>query len=518
MKEKILIFDSTLRDGEQTPGAKLNGREKLEIAKQLARLNVDIIEAGFPISSPGDFKAVQKISREVRGPVITALSRIVKEDIDAAWESVKEAENPRIHVFLAASDIHMQYKLRKSPEELLEQAVEAVKYAKKFTSDIQYSLEDATRAKREYIYQVVEAVIKAGATTVNIPDTVGYAMPSEFAQLIRDIIHNVPNIHKTVLSVHCHDDLGLAVVNSLVAIENGARQVECNINGIGERAGNASLEEIVVAMRVRQDYFDRYETGLNLKEIYKTSRLVSSLTGIGIPVNKAIIGTNAFAHSSGIHQDGILKNKETYEIINADLIGGQAARMMLTARSGRHAVQHQLSELGYTLPAEKFEDFYNKFVELADRKKEVYHEDLEALLADQIALDYLPTYKLEYLQTVSGTKSIPAAVVKLAREDQIFQEVASGAGPIEAAYNAIDKITGMTVILESFNIRAVTEGREALGEVSIKINHAGKVIVGRGTSTDIIEASVKAYLNGINKLIMKNGDSYNTSPEIKPGQ
>ncbi len=517
MAEKILIFDSTLRDGEQTPGAKLNGREKLEIAKQLARLNVDIIEAGFPISSPGDFKAVQRISQEVRGPVITALSRIVKEDIDMAWESVKEAENPRIHVFLAASDIHMQYKLRKSPEDLLEKAVEAVKYAKKFTSDIQYSLEDATRAKREYIYQVVEAVIKAGATTVNIPDTVGYAMPAEFAQLIKDIMHHVPNIHKTVLSVHCHDDLGLAVVNSLVAIENGARQVECNINGIGERAGNASLEEIVVAMRVRQDYFKQYETGLNLKEIYKTSRLVSSLTGIAIPVNKAIIGTNAFAHSSGIHQDGIIKNKETYEIINAELIGGQAARMMLTARSGRHAVQFQLNELGYSLPADKFEDFYNKFVELADRKKEVYHEDLEALLADQIALDYMPTFKLEYLQTVSGTKSIPAAVVKLIRDDQIYQEMSTGTGPIEAAYNAIDKITGMTVILESFNIRAVTEGREALGEVSLKINHAGKIIVGRGTSTDIIEASVKAYLNGINKLIMKNGDSPHPF-EIKPGQ
>ncbi len=519
MKEKVLIFDSTLRDGEQTPGAKLNAREKMEIARQLARLKVDIIEAGFPVSSPGEFKAVQAIAREIRGPVITALSRIVKEDIDIAWESVKDAENPRIHVFLASSDIHMKYKLRKSPEELLEQAVEAVRYAKNYTADIQYSLEDATRSHKEYIYQVVEAVIKAGATTVNIPDTVGYAMPDEFSQLIRDIFENVPNIHKAVLSVHCHDDLGLAVVNSLKAVENGARQVECNINGIGERAGNASLEEIVVAMRVRQDYFSQYEVGLNLKEIYKTSRLVSGLTGIPIPVNKAIIGTNAFAHSSGIHQDGIIKNKDTYEIINAELIGGQAARMMLTARSGRHAVHYQLDEMGYSLPKDKFEDFYSQFLDLADRKKEVYHEDLEALIADQIALDYVPTFKLEYLQTVSGTKSIPAAVVKLQRKDQVLQEVASGSGPIEAAFNAIDKITGLSLRLDSFNIRAVTEGREALGEASLKINYQGKVIIGRGTSTDIVEASVKAYLNGINKLILKNG---NGSPlaetEEKPGQ
>ncbi len=519
MKERVLIFDSTLRDGEQTPGAKLNAREKMEIARQLASLKVDIIEAGFPISSPGEFKAVQAIAREIRGPVITALSRIVKEDIDTAWESVKDAENPRIHVFLAASDIHMKYKLRKSPEELLEQAVEAVRYAKKYTSDVQYSLEDATRAQKDYIYRVVEAVINAGATTVNIPDTVGYAMPDEYGALIRDIYDNVPNIHKAVLSVHCHDDLGLAVVNSLKAVENGARQVECNINGIGERAGNASLEEIVVAMRVRQDYFSRYETGLNLKEIYKTSRLVSGLTGIPIPVNKAIIGTNAFAHSSGIHQDGVIKNKETYEIINAELIGGQAARMMLTARSGRHAVQYQLAEMGYTLPPDKFTDFYSSFIDLADRKKEVYHEDLEALIADQIALDYIPTYKLEYLQTVSGTRSIPAAVVKLTREGEVYQEVASGAGPIEAAFNAIDIITGITVRLESFHIRAVTEGREALGEASLKINSQGRIIIGRGTSTDIIEASVKAYLNGINKLILKNGNGTpRAAAAEKPGQ
>ena len=510
MKEKIYIFDSTLRDGEQTPGAKLNAKEKLEIARQLAKLKVDIIEAGFPISSPGDFEAVQAISREVKGPVITALARTVKEDIDCAWESVKESENPRIHVFLAASDIHMKYKLRKDPEDLLNTAVEAVKYAKKYTQDVQYSLEDATRANEEYMHKVITAVIAAGATTVNIPDTVGFAVPQEYGKLIKNIFDKVSNIHKATLSVHCHNDLGFAVINSLKAVENGARQVECNINGMGERAGNAALEEIVVAMQVREDYFNKYKTTLNLKEIYKTSRLVSNLSGIPIPVNKAVVGKNAFTHSSGIHQDGILKNKNTYEIINAELIGGQAGKMLLTARSGRHAVKHQLAELGYVLSDTNFEKFYLKFVELADKKKEIYHEDLEALTADQFALDYVPVYTLEYLQTISGTKSIPAAVVRLYRENDVFEEVASGAGPIDAAYNAIDKITNISPRLENYNLRAVTKGRKALGEVSIKINYQGKTIIGRGTSTDIIEASVKAYLNGVNKLILKNNGNGST--------
>ncbi len=503
---KIIIFDSTLRDGEQTPGAKLNLNEKLEIARQLARLNVDIIEAGFPISSPGDLKAVQAISRDIRGPVITALARAVKGDIDCAWEAVREAENPRIHVFLAASDIHMIHKLKKSPEDLLETAIEAVKYAKNYTDNVQYSLEDATRARKEYMYRVIKEVIDAGATTINIPDTVGYAVPEEFGVLIEDIFVNVPNIHKAVVSVHCHNDLGMAVINSLTALGKGARQVECNINGLGERAGNAALEEIVVALKVRGDYFKSFETGLNLREIYKTSRLVSSLMGIPVPVNKAVIGTNAFAHSSGIHQDGILKNKETYEIINADLIGGQAGKMILTARSGRHAVRHQLAELGYVLAETDFEAIYEKFIELADKKKEIYFEDLEAIMAERIAVDYAPVYALVHLQTVSGTKSIPVAAVKLNKDNKSYEEVSSGAGPIDAAYNAIDKITGIALRLESYNLRAVTEGREALGEVSVQINYQGKKIVGKGTSTDIIEASVKAYLNGINKLIAKNGN------------
>ncbi|NMB34966.1 MAG: 2-isopropylmalate synthase [Firmicutes bacterium] len=495
---RVYIFDSTLRDGEQTPGAKLNAREKLEIARQLARLGVDVIEAGFPISSPGDFRAVQQIARLVEGPVITALARTVKEDIDCAWESIKDAEKPRLHIFLASSDLHMDKKLRKDPEVCLQEAVEAVRYAKSFTADVEYSLEDATRSREDYIFKVIEAVIDAGATVINIPDTVGFAVPDEFGLLIKKIRTKVPNIHHAVLSVHCHNDLGLAVYNSLAAVQNGARQVECNINGIGERAGNAALEEIVLAMVIRPDQFP-FKTGINLKEIYRTSRMVSKLTGIPIPVNKAVIGINAFAHSSGIHQDGVLKDKRTYEIINADLIGGQAGQMILTARSGRHAVRHQLEEMHYELDQEEFATFYQSFLELADKKKEVYPEDLEALLIDISFAE--PTYELVYLQTVSGTKTVPAAVVRLKKGEEMLEEVSSGAGPIDAAYKAIDKVTGIDTRLENYNLRAVTHGLDALGEVSIKVTHEDKIIIGRGVSTDIIEASVKAYLDSINKLI-----------------
>ena len=498
MSNRIIIFDSTLRDGEQTPGAKLNAQEKLKIARQLARLGVDVIEAGFPISSPGDFRAVQQISRLVKGSAIAALARTVKEDIDCAWDSVKDAERPRIHVFLAASDIHMEKKLRKDPQTCLEEAVQAVKYAKSFTEDVEYSLEDATRAREDYIFKVVEAVIDAGATVINIPDTVGYATPEEFGGLIKRIITKVPNAEKAMFSVHCHNDLGLAVVNSLFAVQNGARQVECNVNGIGERAGNAALEEIVLSTIIRNDQFP-YKTGINLKEIYRTSRMVSKLTGIPIPVNKAIIGINAFAHSSGIHQDGVLKDKRTYEIINADLIGSQAAQMILTARSGRHAVRHQLESMNYQLGDEEFQNFYQRFLELADKKKEVYGEDLEALLIDISFAD--PTYELEYLQTVSGTKTIPAAVVRLRKGEEILEEVSSGSGPIDAAYKAIDKISKISTRLENYNLRAVTRGMDALGEVSIKVTHEDKNIIGRGVSTDIVEASVKAYLDSLNKLI-----------------
>ncbi|MEW5785315.1 MAG: 2-isopropylmalate synthase [Bacillota bacterium] len=503
--EKIYIFDSTLRDGEQTPGARLNRDEKLEVARQLARLGVDVIEAGFPVSSPGELKAVREISRQVREPVICALARAVREDIDIAWEAIREAARPRLHVFLGASDIHMRHKLKKEPRALLEQAVEAVKYARRYTADIEYSPEDATRAREEYLYELLAAVIKAGTTVINIPDTVGYALPQEFGALIRRLKENVPGMERVIISVHCHDDLGLAVANSLAAIENGARQVECNINGIGERAGNAALEEIAVALRIRRNSYP-YHTDLNFHEIYRTSRLVSKLTGIQIPVNKAVIGINAFAHSSGIHQDGVLKNKETYEIIDAALIGGKAAQMMLTARSGRHAVQHQLQQLGFTLDQEQLEDLYNRFVDLADKKKEIYPEDLEALVLDHLSAAE-PTYRLDYLQTVSGSKSIPAAIIRLKKADgSAIEEVAIGSGPIDAAYNAINKIAGLNISLESYQLSAVTQGRDALGEVKAEMSHGGKTISGRGTSTDIIEASVKAYLNGLNKMLMLNGN------------
>jgi len=502
--EKIYLFDSTLRDGEQTPGARLNLDEKVEVARQLARLNVDIIEAGFPISSPGELKAVQEISRQVKGPTICGLARAVKDDLDAAWEAIKEAEKPRLHVFLGASAIHMQHKFNKDQDQILEQAVDAVKYAARFTDNIEYSPEDASRADEEYLYRMIEAVIKAGATVINIPDTVGYAVPEEFGGLIRRIRENVTNIDRAMISVHCHNDLGLAVANSLEAIKNGARQVECNINGIGERAGNASLEEIAVSLRIRQNYFPYY-TDLDFSEIYRTSRLVSKLTNISIPVNKAVVGLNAFSHSSGIHQDGVLKHKDTYEIIDAELIGGSAARMLLTARSGRHAVLDQLKKLGFSLNKDQLNVIYDHFVSLADKKKEIYPEDLEALVLDHIFAAE-PRYRLDYLQTVSGSKSVPAAVIRLMKEDgNTIEEVAVGSGPIDAAYNAINKITGLSVGLEKYKINAVTQGRDALGEVQVNLSYQDRTITGRGTSTDIIEASVKAYLNGLNKLLKING-------------
>lgn len=503
--EKIYLFDSTLRDGEQTPGARLNYEEKLEVARQLARLNVDIIEAGFPVSSPGELKAVQAIARQIKGPTICALARAVQGDIDAAWEAIKEAERPRLHVFLGASDIHMTHKLKKDPEKLIEQGVEAVKYARRFTDDVEYSPEDATRAREEYLYKLLEEVIKAGATVLNIPDTVGYAVPEEFGAMIRRLRENVKGIEKVIISVHCHNDLGLAVANSLEAVKNGARQIECNINGIGERAGNAALEEIAVALRIRQNSFPFY-TDLNFPEIYRTSRLVSKLTRIAIPVNKAVVGLNAFAHSSGIHQDGILKNKQTYEIIDAELIGGKAAQMCLTARSGRHAVLDQLKKLGFNLDSEQLNKVYEHFVNLADKKKEVYPEDLEALVLDHLSFTE-PKYRLDYLQTVSGSKSIPAAIIRLRKEDDsTIEEVAVGSGPIDAAYNAINKITGLSIGLEKYRINAVTHGRDALGEVQVQLSYQDRTITGRGTSTDIIEASVKAYLNGLNKLVRLEGN------------
>jgi len=503
--ERVYIFDTTLRDGEQSPGVTLNVQEKLEIAHQLAKLNVDVIEAGFPVASPGDFAAVQEIARQVRGPVIAALARANPEDIDRAWEALKEAERPRIHTFIATSDIHLKHKLRKSRDEVLELAVAAVKRAKSYTEDVEFSAEDAFRSDLDYLCQVVEAVIDAGATVVNIPDTVGYATPFEFGEFIAEIRRRVRNIDKVVLSVHCHNDLGLAVANSLAAVENGATQVECAVNGLGERAGNAALEEIVMALYTRKAYFKK-ETAINLKEIYRTSKLVSTLTGMPIQPNKAIVGKNAFLHESGIHQDGVLKERATYEIMNPELIGLPQSNIVLGKHSGRHAFRERLAELGYILQDEELDKAFARFKELADRKKEITDRDLEAIVKNEIRL--VPElYQLAYLHVSSGTTIVPTATVGLQRNGTVTEEAACGDGPVDAAFKAIDKITGISNLkLSDYSLSAITGGKDALGEVTVRVEYEGRTFIGRGLSTDIIEASVKAYINAVNKVIYELGE------------
>jgi len=499
MSEKILIFDTTLRDGEQAPGASLETKQKLEVARQLERLNVDIIEAGFPIASPGDFEAVSLIAKEIKKPVICGLARSLKKDIDAAAQAIKGARHPRIHVFLATSKIHMQYKLRKPEEEILKIAVEAVKYAKKFTSDIEFSPEDASRTQKEFLFKVIAAVIAAGTRTVNIPDTVGYAVPQQFGELIRAIKVNVYNIDKAVISVHCHNDLGLAVANSLAAIKNGARQVECTINGLGERAGNAAMEEIVMGIKTRYDFLP-FTTNIRTTEIHKTSRLVSGLTGFVVQPNKAIVGANAFRHESGIHQDGVLKEPRTYEIMQAADIGLKVSGLVLGKHSGRHAFSERLDKLGFKLSKADLERAFVRFKELADKKKEVFDEDISAIVEDEI-LQIPETWHLAYIHTVSGTDTVPTATIKLKHKGKIIQGVASGDGPVDACYKAIERITGIKGELEDYAIKSVTRGKDALGEVTLKLRYKGKVFSGRGATTDVIEASAKAYVNAINKVV-----------------
>ncbi len=505
---RIYFFDTTLRDGEQSPGVSLNVDEKLEIANQLARLGVDIIEAGFPIASPGDFNAVKKIADRVKGPTIAALCRANQKDIDRGWEALKGAESSRIHVFLASSDIHLKHKLQKSREEMLEQAVASVKYAKKFCSDVEFSAEDAFRSDIDFLARVVEEVIRAGATVVNLPDTVGYAVPEEFGQFIKTIINKVANIDKAIVSVHCHDDLGMAVANSLAGIMNGARQVECAVNGIGERAGNASLEEIIMALYTRKQFYDK-KVNINYNEIYRTSRLVSSLTGMTIAPNKAIVGKNAFAHESGIHQDGVLKERSTYEIMSPELIGISTNNIVLGKHSGRHAFRERLKELGFALTDFELDKAFEKFKDIADRKKEITDSDLEAIVADK-AWAIPERFSLEYLHISSGTNIIPTATVKLAIEDIAFEAASTGDGPVEAACSAVDKITDIYGKMHGYKLNAVTSGKDALGEVISTIEIDGKIYTGRGLSTDIIEASVKSYINAINrhyheKQILNNG-------------
>ena len=502
--ERVIIFDTTLRDGEQAAGGTLNIQEKLDIARQLEKLGVDVIEAGFPISSPGDFEAVRLIAKEVRTPVICALARAHPDDIDRAWEAVKQAKHPRLHVFLSASDIHLLYQLKKSREEILEMSRSMVARAKKYTGDIEFSPMDASRTEPEYLYQVLEAVISAGATTVNIPDTVGYAIPAEFGSLIEGIFQNVPNINRAVVSVHCHNDLGLAVANSLEAVKRGARQVECTINGIGERAGNASLEEIVMAIKTRGDFFN-LTTNVNTTQIYKTSRLVSELTGFLVQPNKAIVGANAFSHEAGIHQDGVIKMPITYEIMDPRTVGIPASSLVLGKLSGRHAFKERLAELGYSLSEEDFNRAFTAFKQLADKKKEIADKDIESLIAEELRT-VSEVYHLDRVQVSCGDRGIPTAAVRLIAPDgQILADAALGTGPVDAVCKAIKRLVGVPNVLTEFTVKSVTEGIDAIGEVLIRLESEGVTYTGRGADTDIIVASAKAYMNALNRLLAARG-------------
>jgi len=499
MTDRVYIFDTTLRDGEQSPGCSMNFNEKIRMARQLERLQVDVIEAGFPIASEGDFESVKEIAKQIRTCTIAALSRANKGDIDRAWEALKYAAKPRIHTFIATSDIHLKYKLKKSREEVLDAAVKAVRLAKSYCDDVEFSCEDASRSDIDYLCQIVEAVIAEGATVINIPDTVGYAIPNEYGAIIKALIERVPNISRVVLSAHCHNDLGMAVANSLAAVMNGARQIECTVNGIGERAGNASLEEIVMAIRTRSEVL-KVHTNVNTEEIYKSSKLLVSLTGMHIQRNKAIVGDNAFAHEAGIHQDGMLKNSLTYEIMTPQSVGIKHSTLVLGKHSGRHALKQRYAELGYNLTAEELERTYAIFTKLADEKKQIFDDDLIAILQDEPSnLD--ETYKLETFQVTSGLNLVPTATVGLKKGNEFYQDSATGDGPVDAAYRAIERITGISAELLDYSIKSVAWGRDAIGEVFVKIAIDGYVFNGRSASTDVITGSVKAYLNAINHAV-----------------
>jgi 2-isopropylmalate synthase len=507
LQEKVAVFDTTLRDGEQAAGTRLGSRDKITIARQLARLNVDIIEAGYPASSPEDFEAVARISEELTNPVICALSRAVPEDIHACGKALAHAKRPRIHTGIGASDIHILGKFRddrygrtlvEKRENILRMAVEAVRLAKSFVQDVQFYAEDSGRSDRSYLFEMLEAVIEAGATVVNIPDTTGYAVPEQYGALIAAIRAHVRNIDGVTISVHCHDDLGLAVSNALAGIRNGARQVEATINGIGERAGNASLEEIVMALRTRKDYFG-LDTGIDATQFRKTSRMVADLLGIAVPPNKAIVGSNAFAHSSGIHVDGVLKDRQTYEIMRPEDVGFDESRVILTARTGRAGLRDRLERLGYALSPNELNQAYQRFLGIADKKQEVYDEDLVAIVRDEMH-PAEESCRLEYLHIYSGTSAIPTATVRLTVNGQTREAACIGDGPVDAVYKAISAATDTTARLVRYEIRSVTSGTEALGEATVQLERGGDKVIGRGASTDIIEASARAYLDGLNKL------------------
>ena len=506
MSDKVIIFDTTLRDGEQCPGASMNLREKMEVARQLARLNVDVIEAGFPVISAGDFEAVQTIATEIRGPLICGLARCVAKDIDAAGAAIKPAaERGRIHVFLATSAIHREFKFKKAQEEILRMAVEGVSRAKALVKDVEFSPEDGSRTEPEFLARVVEAAISAGATTVNIPDTVGFAVPEQYAALITYLRDHVKNIHDAVISVHCHDDLGLAVANSLAAVAAGARQVEGTFKGIGERAGNCALEEVVMALKTRGDFYGDLHTDIVTREILKTSRIISRMSGLHVARSKAIVGENAFAHSSGIHQDGILKKRETYEIMDPEEIGWGGTELPLTKHSGRHAMVVRLEHLGFRLTEAEISGVFERFKEIGDKKKFVYDDDLAALVEDSMSGDQ-ETYTLEYIHVTSGSTTVPTATVKLKKGTESLQDSSPGNGAVDAAMQAIDRIVGRTGQLAQYSVEAVTQGRDSLGEVTLKVNFGdGELITGKGASTDVIEASARAYVNAVNRAEALSG-------------
>ncbi len=498
MDERVYVFDTTLRDGEQVPGCQLNTVEKIQVARTLDALGVDIIEAGFPISSPGDFKSVVEISKVVTRPVICGLTRAIKKDIDVAAEALQYAKHPRIHTGIGVSYYHIHYKLNSNPEEIIERAVEAVKYSKKYMEDVEFYAEDAGRADNEYLARVVEAVIKAGATVVNIPDTTGYTLPEEFGAKIRYLVQHVSNIDKAIISTHCHNDLGMATANTINGVINGARQVEVTINGIGERAGNTSLEEIAMILKSRHKDL-HFTTGIQTKKIFKTSRLVSSLMNMPVQPNKAIVGRNAFAHSSGIHQDGVLKKRENYEIINPKDVGIKESSIVLTARSGHAALKHRLDVLGYKASKEELDNLYQKFLELADKKKEIKDDDLEVLMGTFKREE--KNIKLELLQVIAGKSVVPTAAVRVKINGEEFSSTATGNGPVDAAFSAVKQLIKRKVTLEEFLIQAITKGSDDLGKVHVQIENRGQSYYGFSANTDIITASVEAFLDAIGKII-----------------
>lgn len=496
--ERVMIFDTTLRDGEQSPGASMNPAEKLRLAIQLEKLGVDAIEAGFPAASKGDSEAVKLIAEKLKNTEVVALARASKNDIDLAWKSLKKAAHPRIHTFIATSDIHLEHKLKMTRGQVIEAAVNAVRYAKTFTDNVEFSAEDGSRSNREFLCDIFEAAIEAGATTVNLPDTVGYAMPDEYFELTSFILKHTPNIHRAVLSVHCHNDLGLAMANTIAGLKAGARQAEVTVNGIGERAGNTSLEEVVMGIYTRKDHLG-LTTGINTTEIHTTSRLVSMLTGIVVQPNKAIVGANAFAHEAGIHQDGVLKHRMTYEIMQPETVGIISNRLVLGKHSGRHAFKQKLSELGYDLTNKELDGLFEKFKELCDKRKEILDEDIDVLVAEEI-FRVPDTYELDYLNVVSGTVAVPTATVKLKIRGKEAQNAGFGVGPVDATFNTIAKMTGTRSRLLRFSVNSVTGGMDAQGEVTVRLQENGLIALGKGADPDIITASAKAYINGLNRL------------------